>query len=659
MTSPPRRRGSIAAGTVAAAVVTAATVLALALWFGGAGPRPAIEGLPSPGVLTTWGLPVVRLVLDVCAAATVGVLLASVVLMPARAGAVRTGRTTTGPARTRHSRTGSADAGDAGDATARRLGRAAAAWAAGWALSAAVTEVLTLSDFLGLPAGQALRSGALYVFLVNIPQGQAFALVAVAAAALAAGSLLPGGRAWRAVLLAVAVLAALPPAYVGHSASAADHNIAVLSLMAHVAAVVLWTGGLYALVAHLRAAPGLAVAVSRFSTLALGCFAAAAASGALNAWVRLGALPLLWQSRYGLLVLAKVAALAVLGWFGWRHRRATIAALRTGASRAPFVRLAAGEITVMAGTLALAVALGRSAPPAGEAGHQHSALGYALPPFTPGALVTDLRPDPIALILLAAAAAAYLSGVRRLRADGAGWPAGRTVSWLAGLLVLAYATSGGLAAYAPAMFSAHAAQYALLGAVGPALLAAGAPLTLWRRAHPGPDALDGPAARALSHPVVALALYALPYPALYLTGLFAFAQPSLALRLAAQTVVVVTGVLFFVVTAGVDPLPRAIRPQVRAWILIGAIAVRAWTGLVVLIGPGQAPQWYAALGLPWAPDPAADQRTGALLGTWTGVAVLVALLVLLLGRWRAALRRTAAARGAAEERGERAAGPTT
>ncbi|WP_182886969.1 cytochrome c oxidase assembly protein [Microbispora sp. H10885] len=640
MTSPPRRGGFITAGPVTAVVATAAAVLVLALWFGGAGPRPAIEGLPSPGVLTTWGLPVARLVLDVCAAATVGVLLASVVLVP-----------------TGSSGTGRADAGAADAGTTRSLARAAAAWAAGWALSAMVTEVLTLSDFLGLPAGQAMRSGALTVFLLNIPQGQAFAVVAAAAVALAAGSLLPWGRAWRAVLLAVAILAVLPPAYVGHSASAADHNLAVLSLMAHVAAVVLWTGGLYALVAHLRAAPGLAVAVGRFSTLALGCFAAAAASGALNAWVRLGALPPLWQSRYGLLVLAKIAALAALGWFGWRHRRATIEALRTGVSRAPFVRLAAGEITVMAGTLALAVALGRSAPPAGEAEHQHDALGYALPPFTPGALATDVRPDPIALLLLAAAAAAYLAGVRRLRADGAGWPAGRTVSWLAGLLVLAYATSGGVAAYAPALFSAHAAQYALLGAVGPVLLAAGAPLTLWRRAHPGPDALDGPAARTLSHPMVALALYALPYPALYLTGLFAFAQPSLALRLAAQTIVIVTGVLFFVVAAGVDPLPWAIRPQVRAWMLATAIAVRIWTGLAVLTGPGQAPQWYAALGLPWAPDPAADQRTGALLGTGLSVAVLAALLVLLLGRWRAALRRTAA-RDATGERGERAASPT-
>ncbi|GIH67536.1 cytochrome c oxidase assembly protein [Microbispora siamensis] len=610
MTTPQRHRGVVAPAVAA----TAFAVLALALWFGGGRPQPAIQGLPSPGALTTWGLPVVRLVHDVCAAATVGVLLAAVVLAPA---------------------------------SGRVVVRAAGAWALGWAASAAVTEVLTLSDFLGLPPGDALRSGALSAFLFHIPQGQAFLTVTLAALAIAAGSLLPHGPLLRPVLLAVALLAVLPPAYVGHSASAADHNLAVLSLMAHVAAVALWTGGLYALVAHLRAAPGLTVAVRRFSTLALGCFAAVGASGALNAWVRLGSVPLLWQSRYGQLVLAKIAALAVLGWFGWRHRRRTIGAMESGGARAPFLRLACGEIAVMAGTLGLAVALGRTPPPpTGTAVHQHDALGYALPPLTRGALVTEVRPDPIALLLLAAAAAAYLSGVRRLsRAskDGGGWPVWRTASWLAGLAVLAYATSGGVAAYAPALFSAHAAQYALLGAVGPVLLVYGAPLTLWRRARPDADPGGGPAGRALSHPVTALALYALPYPVLYLTGLFGYAQPSLALRLAAQAVVTVTAVLFLAVAAGVDPLPRAIRPQVRAWMLAGAIAVRAWTALVVLAGPPQAPEWYAALGLPWAPDRAADQRLGTLLGTGVTVAVLAVLLTLLLARWRAARRRTAAA----------------
>ncbi|GGO19853.1 copper resistance D precursor [Microbispora rosea subsp. aerata] len=612
MTTPQRRRGVV----VPAVTATAFAVLVLALWFGGAKPRPAIPGLPSPGAVTTWGLPVVRLVHDVCAVATVGVLLAAVVLAPGAGRAVM---------------------------------RAAGAWALGWAVSAAVTEVLTLSDFLGLPPGDALRSGALPAFLFHIPQGQAFLTVTLAAAVVAAGSLLPYGPVLRLTLLAVALLAMLPPAYVGHSASAADHNLAVLSLMAHVTAVAMWTGGLYALVAHLRRTPDLVVAVRRFSTLALGCFAAVGVSGTINAWVRLGSIPLLWQTRYGLLVLAKIAALAVLGWFGWRHRRRTIGAFESGGERAPFLRLACGEIAVMAGTLGLAVALGRTPPPPTQAAgpHQHDALGYALPPLTPGALAAEVRLDPIALLLLAAVLAAYLSGVRRLRAapsgDGGRWPAWRTASWVAGVAVLGYATSGGVAAYAPALFSAHAAQYALLGAVGPALLALGAPVTLWRRVHPGSEPFAGPAGRALSHPVTALVLYALPYPVLYLTDLFGDAQPSLAQRLAAQTVVTVTAVLFLVVAAGADPLPRAITTQVRVWMLAAAAGVRAWAGLVVLVGPPQAPEWYAALGLPWAPDRAADQRLGAVLGTGVTVAVLLGVLALLLVTGRAARRAAAPA----------------
>src|SRR4029079_16756206 len=68
----------------------------------------------------------------------------------------------------------------------------------------------------------------------------------------------------------------------------------------------------------------LVPAVRRYSTMALWCFVGVAASGAVNAWLRLGG----WDglaTRYGLLVIAKVVALLLLGAAGLAHRRRTIA----------------------------------------------------------------------------------------------------------------------------------------------------------------------------------------------------------------------------------------------------------------------------------------------------------------------------------------------
>ncbi|MFC7386409.1 cytochrome c oxidase assembly protein [Sphaerisporangium rhizosphaerae] len=645
-------------------VTTAVTVAALAVLFaalvsGGGWPPQQIPGLPSPGPLTTAGLPVVRVLLDVCAVATVGTLFAATALT-----------------------------GDPGER--RAVTRAAGPWALGWALTAALTQILTMSDLLGLPIGQALESGFLTTYSMEVPQGQAFLLVMLLAVVVAVGSTLRLGSRAGVLLLAVALFAVLPPAYVGHSASAADHNIAVSSLMAHIGGVTLWVGGLFALVAHLRRsrATGAArvVAVRRFSAVALCCFVVVGFSGLVNAWIRLGGAAQFWETRYGLLVLAKIAALGVLGWFGWTHRRGTIAALeaepggersvaarsvaeqadgeqpdaeqldaeqtdgekadgersdgeRSDGEQAPaggrFLRLATAEVGVMACTIALAVGLSRTPPPRADAPHgQHELLGYSLPPFSPWRLLSETRPDPLLILAVAGVAAAYLVGVWRLNRRGEGWPAGRTAAALAGVLVLLYGVAGGVSAYGPALFSVHALQYALVGTVGPALLALGAPLVPFREAAPLLGrGVNGPVATALTHPAAATAVYAAPYFVLYVTGLFDQAQSSLAVRLTAMAVMALSGTWFFSVALGLDPLPRAIGAAARVRMLAGALVVQVWTALLFLAGPPQGPDWYAALAISWAPDRAADQSAGALLGAGPA-AVTIALLIVLMTAWR-------------------------
>ena len=62
------------------------------------------------------------------------------------------------------------------------------------------------------------------------------------------------------------------------------------------------------------------MAARRFSALALWCFVAMAASGVVNALVRIK-LPDLVRTEYGWLIIGKVVALCLLGVIGWRQRR--------------------------------------------------------------------------------------------------------------------------------------------------------------------------------------------------------------------------------------------------------------------------------------------------------------------------------------------------
>ncbi len=508
----------------ALALAAGLAALVLVQLFGGPRDLPAIRGLPSPGAFTTWGLPIMRLVHDLCAVGTVGSLLAAVLLKDR-------------------------------DILARAVPR----WALAWAGSAAGTVLLTLSDFVGSPVLEALRSGMLSTFVLYVPQGLSFLIVYVLTLAITLLSFVLRDRPW--VLLVAAVLAVLPPAYAGHSASAVDHDFAVSSLLVHLAGVTLWVGGLFGLIAFMRTAP--VRAVERFSSLALWCYVAVALSGLLNAWVRLGRLEYLWSSEYGILVLLKLAAVGALGWFGWRHRTRTIAALTT--SKVPFLKLAAGELVLMAATMGLAVALSRTPPPPGSS-PAHGVLGFYLPILAPGRFVTEWRPDPILLLAVALACAAYFRWSDRQR----------PVMWAAGLALFAFATVGGLGTYARAMVSFQLIQWAIVGALVPAMLA-----MAWRPWRP-------PAWLGLVTATV-------PYLALFTTPLFELSQSVLAVRL-----VVLLGLAVAAYTTICSGL----------WALMAG--TQTLVALYLLFGPAQGMGWYSQLGdITWLPT--GDQWLGALV----------------------------------------------
>ncbi|GLW06415.1 copper resistance protein D [Microtetraspora sp. NBRC 13810] len=625
MTAPDRRAWPGAAfGTrrVALAGVLAfgvgVVVLAGVLLAGGGAPQPMAEGLPDAGPITGWGLPLVRFAYDLCAIATVGALVTGVVLTPR----------------------------DTPERTACL--HAAAGWALGWTLCGVATYLLTISSLVGTPPGEVLADPSLLTFGATFPETQAVLFALAAAVVVASGArTFPG---W--TLLVAAVLGLLPPVYAGHAASSGDHEMAISGLTLHLVAVAVWVGGLAAVLLHFRRSDRLTTVLPRFSTLALVCFAGVAVSGVASAWVRLGSVADLWQTPYGLVVVAKAGVLAALGAFGWAHRRRTVAGIGERPVRHTFLRLAAGEAVVMAAAVALAVGLSRTPPPVLEGGgHGHGALGFELAPFSLAALVTEIRPDPLVLFVLAVPAAGYLVGLRRLARDGVPWPPGRTLAWFAGLAVLALVLLCGAGGYARAMLAVHAVQYAVLGVVAPLLLAFGAPLTLAAQAtsprsqygDAATAVLDGRLAARITHPAVLAVLYAAPFALLYGTGWLTLSASGHAYHLINQAVFLGAGLLCAWVLAGVDPLPRPVTWTTRAALLALVAAVQVAVGLLLLAGPPLATGWFFLAAPPGYADLAAGQRTAGLVFLVLPTAAL-AVPAVRLARWRRSARRTAAAR---------------
>src|SRR5690606_21344741 len=109
--------------------------------------------------------------------------------------------------------------------------------------------------------------------------------------------------------------------------------------------------------------------------------------------------------------------------------------------------------------------------------------GEPLPaPPTPMSFLTEWRFDSLWMLVVSFLAFFYLAGVWRLHRRGDRWPLLRTVSWLAGLVLLFYVTNGALNVYEKYLFSMHMLGHMLLTMMIPVLLVPGAPVTLISRA---------------------------------------------------------------------------------------------------------------------------------------------------------------------------------
>jgi cytochrome c oxidase assembly factor CtaG/putative copper export protein len=606
------------------AVLVAAGLTALS------GARPAAAlGLPDPGTLTVIGLPAMRTVAQVCMVLTIGaMLLAAFLAPPQRSGYL--------------------------DVAGYRALRAGSWTAAGWTVAALLMVPLSMADALGRPVGRLLDPGMILDLLPRLESATTWALTALVAVVVLVGCRTVLTWGWTAVLFGVALLGPLPVTFTGHSATGGAHDVASDSLVLHVYAASLWVGGLVA-VLTLAAARGpdrlaaLATAVPRFSRLALVCWLVVAATGVVNALVRIP----LWAlvgSTYGTLVLVKAGALLGLGGLGWLHRRSSVAPAARGEAGA-LLRLGGVEVLLMLATIGLAVALGRTAPPdtgAGAPSRTEVLIGYDLAgPPTFARLALDWRFDLIFGTAALVLAGAYLLGVRRLRRRGDRWATGRTVAWLAGCAALLVATSSGLGRYGPAMFSVHMGQHMILGMLVPILLVLGGPVTLALRAippagrarPPGPRewllaTVHSPVARLLTHPLVALALFVGSYYVLYFSALFPAALPEHWAHKLMNLHFLLVGALFFWPIVGLDPAPRRLPPAARMGLVFASVPFHAFFGVAVMsANTALGGDFYRSLALPWVPDVLRDQQLGGGIAWAAGEIPLLIVVIALLIQW--------------------------
>ena len=592
----PRPSGAL---RVMAVIGFCLAAVALALQLTSTPSASAGLGLADAGDLTRRLLPASRALCDLCALAAVGTLVAAGWLV----------------------------VGD-GDAEVRvraTLMRSSSRWAAGWCVAALVQLLASTSEVLGVPISRLWGSVGLLAYGLRLPQGRSLLLVVVVASVIIAWAgvmVRPSQARW----LAVAALASMGPLLAtGHAATASNHLLSTETLLVHVLAVTLWSGGLLALVVHVRRQPGvLAHAVPRFSRLAGWTFLALLLSGVLGAWTRLGLDTSAWTSSYGVLLLVKTAGLVALGVIGAWHRSRTIRLLALGRPRS-FARLATVEVMLMGVMVGLAVVLARTSPPISatlRAAPPHAStyptVDPALAAVSPWRLLVGVRPDAIVLTGTVAVLVATVLALRSAAAVGWTWSSRQRLVFGLGSVVLAWAVTGGLGAYATALLSVQVAQLLVLGLLVPALLALGLPRP------PAGRTLRWPAAATITNGCLASVLVLV---IVLETPVLTLALRTVVTHVLVGVVVLAAGLALFVPLLRADLVGRspgrtAYEPLV---VLAVALGYNAWhmrdTGL------GYAGGWYADLGWWWA-DPVADQRVaGAVMA---GFAVALTVMALLL-----------------------------
>jgi cytochrome c oxidase assembly factor CtaG len=244
----------------------------------------------------------------------------------------------------------------------------------------------------------------------------------------------------------------------------------------------------------------------------------------------------------------------------------------------------------------------------------------------------------VALVVQLVVLAWYLTSVRRVAARGARWSVFRALCFIVGVLVVAYATEGGIAHYQASNFTAHVVQVLLLVDVGPPLLALGAPITLALQSSSRHTAAtlvrvlrSGPV-QVVSRPIVAFVIAMGSMFVYFLTPLYRVSEQHPLLLALIHLYLVLVGLLLWVLIVGRDGLPRRLSFGMRFVLVLLLVPFNLALGLAV-----------ASVTQPLYPDgnTLADTQQGGNVLLGLAEVLIVLALALLFVEWAREEERSA------------------
>lgn len=608
------------AGPAILAVVGLLVVVIGLAYGGGAAPLQLLD----PGPVVRWGLPIVKLVVNLAAAGMLGSLVLALYALRS------------------------------GDRPFDVALDTASVSAAIFTVASAATAFFTFLNVFGAQPSAGAEFGAqLGRFLVETETGRAWMYTTIGGALLTV--LTFAVRGWTSTLLVTILAGAtlVPMATVGHSGDEANHNIAVTALVLHVVGAALWLGGLLLLVVvrPVLDRDRMAQLVARYSSLALVAFVVVAVSGTVRAAAGL-LTPERLLTPYGALLIVKVVALIVIGALGAWYRRGIIARLGTAAASRLFWSLILLELVLMGIASGAAAALARTPPPVDLTLPEQQTpaqvlTGARLPPeLTIDRWFTMWDIDLLWLLFAAFALFFYLAGVWRLHRRGDAWPVYRTVLWIFGLLLLAWVTSGPINAYQDYLFSLHMVGHMLLSMAIPLCLVAGAPVTLAARAiHRRDDGTRGgrewilwavhtPFSKVVTHPAFAAPMFIGSLWVFYYTDLFRWSLYEHVGHIWMVAHFLISGYLFVLSLIGIDPVPYRLPYPFRLLTLIAVMAMHAFFGIAIMMSQGLfAAEWFGAMGRTWGATPIEDQYIGGGVAWSVGEIPTLILAITVAIQW--------------------------
>jgi putative copper resistance protein D len=197
--------------------------------------------------------------------------------------------------------------------------------------------------------------------------------------------------------------------------------------------------------------------------------------------------------------------------------------------------------------------------------------------------------DVFILVNLLVVAALYLWGVRVCRDRGVTWPLRHAFCFLAGLVLLAIAYLGPLAAWSHTFFWAHMSQHLIVMMAAAPLLVLGNPITLWFRASSGATRrrivlplLRSPGVRWLLNPYFTWALFALVLLGTHFSPFYEWALRNHdADTFIEQPLYLVVALLYYLPLIGANLQPQRPTPAFRLLSLAAMMVPEAIVGAVL------------------------------------------------------------------------------